>query len=106
MGLATGCVGMSLTDFERCTPSEFRAVWKAWQERETQRERRSWEQTRAVCVTLLQPYSKRALRGGDVLHFPWDDETESHPQQEAAEPLTHEEEMERYREARKRAGLK
>jgi hypothetical protein len=106
MGLATGCVGMSLRDFERCTPSEFKAVWEAWQGREQRRERTSWEQTRLLCTTLLQPYSKKALRVRDVMEFPWD--TDVAPEEAPAAPKqpTREEEMERYRQAIRRAGLK
>jgi hypothetical protein len=107
MGLATGCVGMSLRDFERCTPSEFQRVWEAWQDREQRRERTSWEQTRLLCTTLLQPYSKKALRPRDVMTFPWDTE-EASPEETPAAPEkpTREEEMERYRQAIRRAGLK
>jgi hypothetical protein len=107
MGLATGCVGMSLQDFERCTPSEFKAVWDAWQDRVLHAERTSWEQARMMCVSMLQPYSKKALRPQDVMAFPWDAEVTSSEETTAApEKLTREEEMERYRQAIKRAGLK
>ena len=40
MGLAMGCVGMCLNDFCRLTPSEFTAVFEAWQQQETYAERR------------------------------------------------------------------
>ena len=46
MGLAMGCVGMCLNDFCRLTPSEFTAVFEAWQQKETYAERRQWEQVR------------------------------------------------------------
>lgn len=106
MGLATGCVGMSVSDFERCTPSEFRAVWDAWQGREMRRERTSWEQTRTVCVSLLQPYAKKALRGVDVLRFPWDEAEESQEAAAQEQVETREELRARYREAIKQAGLR
>ncbi|MCS2349716.1 hypothetical protein NXV44_16880 [Bacteroides thetaiotaomicron] len=35
-----GCVGMCLNDFCRLTPSEFTAVFEAWQQQETYAERR------------------------------------------------------------------
>lgn len=103
MGLATGCVGMSLSDFERCTPLEFKAVWEAWQEREQQRERGSWERARMVCTMVLQPYAKQALRPRDVLPLPWDDEWAT---EEPRTELTHEETARRYAAARERFGLK
>lgn len=77
MGLALGCVGMSLDDFERCTPSEFRAVFDAWQQRQERDERRNWEQVRFLATASLQPYSKKTLKPTDVVTFPWDAKSSS-----------------------------
>ena len=72
MGLAMGCVGMCLNDFCRLTPSEFTAVFEAWQQKETYAERRGWEQARFLACSILKPYSKRSLELTDVCRFSWD----------------------------------
>lgn len=83
MGLAMGCVGMCLNDFYRLTPSEFAAVFEAWQQKETYAERRQWEQARFLACSVLKPYSKKNLELTDVCRFSWDaqpvKETEEEP---------------------------
>ena len=69
MGLAMGCVGMCLNDFCRLTPSEFTAVFEAWQQQETYAERRGWEQARFLACSILKPYSKKSLELTDVCRF-------------------------------------
>lgn len=82
-----GCVGMCLDDFCRLTPSEFAAVFEAWQQRETYVERRQWEQARFLACSMLKPYSKKSLELTDVCRFSWD----AQPEGEAAEePSTRE----------------
>lgn len=105
MAVALGCIGMSLDDFCRCTPSEFYAVWDAWERMEQQRERQRWEQTRTQCLCALQPYSTHKLQPEDVMKFEWDHEAEQ-PKGEEAPHMTHEEEMARYREIKRQWGLK
>lgn len=70
--MAVGCVGMSLRDFDRCTPFEFTAIMTQWNKCRESEVRLSWEQTRFLAVTQLQPYSKKALRPEDVVTFPWE----------------------------------
>lgn len=72
LGIALGCMGMSMNDFGRCTPYEFSAIYKAWQEREQRQERESWEQTRFLACCMLQPHSKRKLLPSDVCRFSWE----------------------------------
>ena len=50
MGMAMGCVGMCLNDFCRLTPSEFTAVFEAWQQKETYAERRQWNKYASCLV--------------------------------------------------------
>lgn len=100
LGLATGCVGMSLDDFCRCTPSEFRAVHQAWADREQTRMRAEWERTRLTCTCLLQPWSKRRITPKDVLPLPWDED--GAPKPEPTDPATL---RKRYREAMRRYGM-
>lgn len=105
MAQAVGCVGMSLDDFCRCTPSEFYAVWHAWHETLQWQDRSQWERTRTECLCMLQPYSRQKLTAQDVMTFSWDPEENTQPAAERPQ-LTHEEEMARYREAKRRLGLK
>lgn len=102
-----GCMGMSMTDFCRCAPSEFYAAWKAHREAEERRERGAWERMRMECLCTLQPYSKRRLKARDVMVFPWEEQTdtagvETPPHEE----LSREEMMERYKRAMAARGLK
>lgn len=96
---------MSYEDFSRCTPSEYHAVWSAWAEMRQMDGRAAWERTRSECLCTLQPHSKRRLSARDVMSFAWDGEAERTAKNNRPK-LTHEEEMERYRQARERFGLK
>ena len=88
MGLAMGCVGMSLGDFCRLTPSEFTEVFSRWQQHEEYSQRRSWDQARFLACSILQPYSsKKRLKLTDVARFSWDMEAVD---QEKEEPSTRE----------------
>ena len=98
-----GCIGMSMDDFCRCTPSEFYAAYEAWNEMQTSRERGRWERIRMQCLCSMQPYSKSKLTPQDIMRFPWEDK--HLPQVGKKEKLSREEIMERYRAAKKRAGL-
>ena len=103
LGIAMGCIGMSMDDFCRCTPSEFYAAYEAWNEMQTSRERGRWERIRMQCLCSMQPYSKSKLTPHDIMRFPWEDK--HLPQVEKKEKLSREEIMDRYRAAKKRAGL-
>lgn len=94
-------MGMSMDDFCRCTPSEFRAVWDAWNEMRQSAEREAWEQLRMQCLCTLQPWSKQRLEARDIMEFPWDKIKES----PVNGNLSREELLRRYREAKREAGL-
>lgn len=79
LGIALGCVGMSYDDFCRCTPSEFSAVASSWSKHEDATIKRTWEQTRSIVVSSLQPYCKKALRATEVMPFRWDNEQNTAP---------------------------
>lgn len=100
-----GCMGMSMDDFCRCTPSEFNKAYEAWGECQERLERSAWERMRMQCLCSLQPYSSKKLRAEDLMRFPWEEEQKKSPCQEVQEELSHEEVMARYREAVERAGL-
>lgn len=72
MGVAVGCIGLSLSDFCALTPSEFSATHQKWLEAQDLRERRAWERTRMLATCAVQPYSKKKLKTTDLMVFPWD----------------------------------
>ena len=87
MGMVLARVVLCLNDFCRLTPSEFTAVFEAWQQKETYAERRQWEQVRFLSCSILKPYSKRSLELTDICRFSWD----AQPVKEAEEePSTQE----------------
>lgn len=67
-----GRIGMSLDDFDRCTPMEFSRIVEKCNERELQYARTGWEQTRFLALTNLQPYCKKQLKESDIMVFPWE----------------------------------
>lgn len=106
-----GCIGMSMDDFCQCVPSEFYETYEAWQEMRGGMERGAWERMRMQCLCSLQPYSKTQLKPRDIMQFPWESEELRAKSEESSclsgrEQLSHEEMMARYREAKKRMGLR
>ncbi len=97
-----GCIGMSMEDFSRCTPSEFYATWSAWNDVRQSCERSEWERVRMQCLCTLQPYSKKTLEASDIMLFPWEEDRKP----VAEEKMDMEETLRRYREAKAAAGLK
>ena len=105
-----GCMGMSMDDFCRCTPSEFYAAWDAWSESYIRTERGMWERARMQALCTLQPYASKKLYAKDIMQFPWDKEDENieilkDGKPEAPSEISREEFMERYRKARERRGI-
>ena len=43
MGIAMGCVGMSLRDFDLCTPLEFEEIVEQWKRGQDAHMQASWE---------------------------------------------------------------
>lgn len=77
--MALGCIGMSLDDFERCTPFEFNAIALKWREDQERHEHTDWERARFIATAVLQPYSKNTLKPTDVVRFPWDEKEQEVP---------------------------
>lgn len=96
---------MSYDDFCRCTPSEYYHVWKAWYDLLERSNRAEWERVRSMCLCTLQPHTKKHLTANDVMSFTWDREPDDESKKNRPK-LTHEEEMERYRRAKERFGLR
>lgn len=93
-----------MEDFSRCTPSEFREVFDAWNKLREVQEHSQWERVRMQCLCSLQPYSKNKLKASDVMTFPW--EQEQKEVVEVKEELSREEKMARFRAAAAQWGLK
>ena len=72
LGVAMGCMHMSLDDFQTLRPAEFIAAADAWQSSQDADVRRSWEIARTVAAILLQPHARRRLTVRSVLQLPWD----------------------------------
>lgn len=70
-------MGMSIDDFCRCTPLEFSKIAEQWSMRQEALSRERWEQARFLAVVMLQPYTKKALKGTDITRFPWDEGKEA-----------------------------
>lgn len=68
-------MGMSIQDFERCTPPQFKAAADAWSRQQERAEQTSWEQTRMLAMISNQVWSKKKLKPSDVMVFPWDMKT-------------------------------
>ena len=98
---------MSADDFCRCTPLEFQAGYKGWAESEHRRQRAEWERTRMECTFILQPWSRRTLKPGDVMQFGWDDSAGSgtDPATDEGENLTAKEIRERFEKVKREMGL-
>ena len=98
--MAVGAIGMSVEDFCRCTPAEFRAVSDAYVETEGRHQRDEWERTRMQCVCMLQPYSKSKIDPKELMRFAWEEEEGSQE-----DKLTTNEIWERFEKVKKEQGL-
>ena len=96
--MAVGDIGMSIDDFCRCTPAEFRAVADAWNKNKERMERSGWSRARLLATVILQPYSESPLGPQDVMIFPWEKEGQE-------EKLTTDEIWKRFEEVKIEQGL-
>lgn len=90
---------MSLCDFERLTPDEWRATCQSWHASREEESRERWEQVRWLGTVTVQPHVRKRLSPRDLLHFPWDDKTK-----ESAPVMSREEHMKRMAAAIQRMG--
>lgn len=63
-----GRIGMSLDDFDRCDPSEFKAILKAWD----MGERAKWERMRIQAAISVLPWTKTGMSPSKICPLPWD----------------------------------
>ena len=78
-------MGMRLAEVYALTPEELSPILEAWAERDEERRRERWEQTRLLAYFATLPYQKkgRRFRPQDLLPFPWEKGT---PAQTTAPP--------------------
>jgi len=79
MAIALGCIRLSLDDFWRCTPGEFRKIFDRWKEDREIRERGEWERVRFAAYFYLMPYLKKGITIKDIAEFPWEKEKSIKP---------------------------
>ncbi len=65
-------MGMSLDDFCRCTPEEFRAINEAWHECRESQMRDDWERMRLLATIVIQPHTKKRISPEKLIPFVWD----------------------------------
>ena len=78
-----GCMGMTMDDVMRCTPSEFWSAYEAWHERNEDQEHAECERVRMMCLCTLQPHSQKKLSARDIMQFPWDKEAKKERKKKA-----------------------
>lgn len=82
-----------------CTPAEFDAISKAWNEECERRERGAWERLRTLAAITIQPHLTKKITPRKLLPLPWDN---NRPKREAAETeqLSAEERQKRFEDLR------
>lgn len=89
-GIAVGQIGMSVSDFEMCTPSEFESAVKMWHEKEEARLQSRWKMVRTMTTIMIQPHIKKKITPTSLLPFPWD------KPKEKASPISRDEQRRRF----------
>lgn len=72
MGIAVGCIGMSVDDFCKCDFDEFEAICRAWQEISDARCRDLWERMRTLASITIQPHIRKKITPKQLFPLPWD----------------------------------
>jgi hypothetical protein len=95
LGIGVGRIGMSVKDFDGCTPHEFKIIMDEWEKSHVRDE---WERTRMMCLCMIQPHTSEKLSARDVMKFAWDKEE----QKVVAKKRSKEEEDEHWKEVMKK----
>ena len=70
-----GCIGMSLEDFEQCTPSEFYAIYEQWKTKQEREHRDRWERARMIAAAAVQPHLTKVCTALELFPLSWDVES-------------------------------
>lgn len=98
-------MGMSLQDFDQCTPLEFEKIFEMWHESQETAFRNSWEQIRQLAVRILMPYTDKELEPHDVMEFTWDKDADKKPESRKKSRKERETDRRHYEEVKKERGL-
>ena len=85
-----GVIGLRLDDFLMLYVDEMNAIVKAWNLREEELQKDSWERTRVGAAITIIPHVKKLPPLKKLLPLPWD-----HDSQDRRETVTKEEAFER-----------
>ncbi len=102
LGIAVGCVGLSLDDFCRLNFEEFESICKSWREMNERQERDNWERTRILAAICIQPHIKKKITPRQLLPLPWD--RTGNKQKSEAPILSREEQRARFEELKNKLG--
>lgn len=102
LGVAVGCIGISLEEFCTYYYEEFESIYNAWKEMGDAQERQAWERTRILAAICIQPHVKKKIVPRQLIPLPWDSKKQK-PRPEGPE-LTREELKARFDELKKRLG--
>jgi len=71
LGIAVGCIGLTVEDFSSLTPTQFDSIYAEWKKRQDALLEEEWKQTRFIVWSSLRPYSEK-LKVTDVFPLPSD----------------------------------
>lgn len=66
-------IGLSLNDFLLLYVDEINAIIVAWNERETELQKDSWERARASAALTIAPHVKKLPTLRQLMPLPWED---------------------------------
>lgn len=72
MGVAVGCIGLSLDDFCGFYHDEFESIFEAWHDMTETADRASWERMRLLAAITVSPHTKKTVTPRKLLPLPWD----------------------------------
>lgn len=100
LGIAVGCIGLSLDEFCALEFDEFESICEAWRKMSEQQNREAWERTRILATICIQPHIKKKITPKQLIPLPWDKRTarRNEPQ------LTAEEKRKRFEDVARRLG--
>lgn len=99
MGVALGCIGLSLDDFLSLEVDEFEHICRAWHDMTEGREHSRWERARMAAAITIQPHVRRSVRPDKLLPFPW----EKKPKAPTPKPVSQAQAKERFTKLMSRA---
>ena len=100
LGVAVGCIGLSLEEFGKLYFEEFESICKAWREKNEAQEREAWERTRILAAICIQPHVKKKITPRQLIPLPWDKEQRKSPK--GKPELTAEQQKARFEELKRK----